>query len=277
MQNCLLTHFIFNKEIKSSCDFNQFALEEYLAVYEVVRVVDGLPLFLEEHINRFFASLRFNNIKSSSSERQIKSRLKALIEVNKLSMGNIRFQMVFTEQGSTDFYAWVAPFFYPSKQQYEKGVDCGLYQAERPTPNSKTALHKLRKDTTAEINNKGVFEVLLHTKEGFITEGSKSNVFFIKDKNVYTSPAAAVLLGVTRTKIFELCNSLRIKIREKSIKTEDVGNFDAAFLSGTSIKLLPIKSIEGKSFNIRSQIVELLTIEYEELIIKYLNNFKWNL
>jgi len=277
MQNCLLTHFIFNKEIKSSCDFNQFALEKHLAVYEVVRVVDGLPLFLEEHIYRFFTSLQFNNIKSSISERQIKSRLKALIEVNKLSMGNIRFQMVATTEDNSDFYVWVTPFFYPTKQQYEKGVDCGLYQAERPSPHSKTAHHKLRNDTSAEINDKGVFEVLLHNKNGFITEGSKSNVFFIKENTVYTSPSHSVLLGVTRTKIFELCNSFDITIKEENINIRDIAKFDAAFLSGTSIKLLPIKSIEGKAFRIQNQIAELLTIEYEELIFQYLNNFKWNL
>jgi len=277
MQNCLLTHFIFNKEIKSSCDFNQFALEKLHAVYETIRVVDGIPLFLEDHIYRFFTSLKLNNIKTNISERQIKSRLRALIEVNKLSIGNIRFQMVFTTEGNADFYAWVAAFFYPTKQQYKQGVVCILYAAERPNPNSKTALHQLRKDITTEINNKNVFEVLLYNKAGVITEGSRSNVFFVKDKSVYTSPAAEVLIGVTRSKILELCKSLNIQLREQQIKTEDIDNFDAAFLSGTSIKLLPIKSIDNNGFSVQNKIVELLTIEYEELIIKYLNNFSWNL
>jgi len=277
MQNCLLTHFIFNKEIKSSCDFNQFALEKHLAVYEVLRVVDGIPLFLEGHITRFFTSLKINKIKTNISERQIKSRLRALIEINKLNTGNIRFQMVFREDDVSDFYAWVAAFFYPSKQQYELGVDCNLYAAERPTPNSKTALHKLRKETAAEIINKNVFEVLLYTKTGIITEGSKSNLFFVKDKNVYTSPSTEVLVGITRTKIIGLCNSLNINIKEENIKIGDIKNFDAAFLSGTSIKLLPIKSIENDTFKVQNQSLELLTIEYEELIIKDLNSFKWNL
>ena len=188
MQNCLLTHFIFNREIKSCCDFNQFAIEKHIAVYEVLRVIDGKPLFLEDHLSRFFASLKFNNIKANIGERQIKSRLRALIEINKLSTGNIRFQMVFREGGITDFYAWVAAFFYPSKQQHKLGVDCSLYAAERPTPNSKTALHELRKETIAEIISKNVFEVLLYNNAGIITEGSKSNVFFIKNKN----PAAII-------------------------------------------------------------------------------------
>jgi branched-chain amino acid aminotransferase len=277
MQNCLLTHFIHDKEIKGSCDFNQFAFENHLAVYEVIRVVDGIPLFLEDHLNRFFASLKINRLETHISKRQIKSRLRALVQVNKLSIGNIRFQMVFTPGGDAGFYAWVAPFFYPTKEQYKSGIDCSLYAAERPTPNSKTALNKLRKETTAAISNKGVFEVLLCNRAAYVTEGSKSNVFFVKGNKVYTPPAATVLPGVTREKVFSLCNSLKVTIMEENIKTHDINNFDAAFLSGTSIKLLPIKSIEDKDFKVQNRVVELLTIKYEELMVEHLNNFKWNL
>ncbi len=277
MEECLLTNFIFNKEIKSCCDFNQFEFENKIVVYEVLRVIDGIPLFLQEHINRFFESLKINKLDTEISERQIKSRLKALIEINKLSIGNIKFQLVFPKEQTPIFYAWVSPFFYPTKTQYEQGVNCSFYLSIRPTPNAKMVLQKTRESIFIVIKTKGVFEVILHNSLGEISEGSKSNLFFIKSNALFTSPNNKVLLGVTRSKVFELCEKLNIEIIQKTIMKNEVVDFETAFLSGTSIKLLGIKSIGNILFKPKNQTLKLLTEEYEELIKNHLNNFSWNL
>ena len=277
MENCLLTNFIFDKEIKSSCDFNQFEFADSLVVYEVIRVINEIPLFLEDHLERFFRSLEINELETDISHRQIKSRLKALIEINKLNTGNIRFQLAFPKNQNAIFYAWVSPFFYPSQSQYEQGVNCSLYLSKRPNPNAKLVVHKIREATAKEISSKNVFEVILHNQEGEISEGSKSNLFFIKNNSLFTSPAGKVLIGVTRTKVFDLCKKLNIEIVQKSLFRNELIGFESAFLSGTSIKLLGIKTIDKYNFTTKNPILELLTIRYEELIQNYLKLFKWNL
>ena len=277
METCLLTNFIYNKEIKSCCDFNPFDFENHLVVYEVLRVIDGVPLFIEEHISRFFGSVEINKLETEISERQIKSRLKALIEINKLSIGNIRFQLAFSESKSPVFYAWISPFFYPGKTQQEHGVDCSLYLSKRPTPNAKLSLLKIREATAKEIISKKVFEVILHNKEGEISEGSKSNLFFIKNNTLFTSPESNVLIGVTRSKVFDLCHKMNIEIIEKHLLKNELSDFDSAFLSGTSIKLLAIKSIGKQNFETKNPVMKLLTIKYEELIQNYIKLFRWNL
>ena len=277
MEDCLLTNFIFNKEIKSCCDFNQFEFQDNLIVYEVLMVIEGTPLFLEEHIERFFKSLELNKLNVTISKRQIKSRLRALIEINKLSKGNIKFQLAYNVDGISTFYAWVSPYFYPSKSQYNLGVDCSFYLKQRTMPNAKLWLHTLKEGTSTEINTKNVFEVILYNERDEISEGSKSNLFFIKNNILYTAPNTTVLQGITRSKIFDICNKLDIQIVQKSIIRNEIMDFETAFLSGTSIKLLSIKSLGNISFKTNSQILKLLTIEYEELIKTNLINFVWNL
>jgi len=277
MENCLLTHFIFNKEIKSSCDFNQFEHEKHTSVYEVIRVIDNLPLFLEDHISRFFISLKLNKIKVSISERQIKSRIKALIEVNKLSTGNIRFQFLINQNGKKDFYAWVSPFFYPTPEQNINGVVCDLFPATRNNPNSKTSNLSLREEVDKQIQNNNIFELILFNEQNQISEGSRSNLFFIKGNSAFTSPNEEVLLGVTRNKIINICENKNIGIEKLSIKTTEISDFESVFLSGTSIKILPVKSIDSSSFDTLNPLLLLLTNEYEKLINEYLNTFKWNL
>lgn len=277
MESCLLTNFIFNKEIKSCCDFNQFEFQDHLVVYEVLRVIDGKPLFLEEHIIRFFKSLELNKLNTNLSERQIKSRLKALIEINKLSTANIRFQLSYNTHQSPTFYAWVSPFFYPSETQYKSGVKCSFYCIQRPMPNAKLALHNIRGACSKEISTKKVFEVILYNAKGEISEGSKSNLFLIKNNMLHTAPGNTVLQGVTRSKIIDICNSLNIKIEQRTIMKNEVMGFETAFLSGTSINLLAINSLESISFKTNNQLLKLLTMKYEELINNNLNNFAWNL
>lgn len=277
MEDCLLTHFIFNKEIKSSCDFNQFEQEKHTSVYEVIRVIDNIPLFLEDHISRFFISLNLKKIKGSISERQIKSRIKALIEVNKLSIGNIRFQLLLNSNGNKDFYAWVSPFFYPTPEQNMNGVVCDLFPATRNNPNSKTSNLSLRQETDKQIQNNNVFELILFNEQNQISEGSRSNLFFIDENILFTSPDAEVLLGVTRKKIINICENKNIVVKKLSIKTSEISDFDSAFLSGTSINILPVKTIGSSNFDTLNPILLLLTNEYEKLINEYLNTFKWNL
>ena len=61
MENCLLNHYILNAELRNSCDFNPDLLASGPGIYEVFRVIEGKPLFLDEHIDRFFRSADYEN------------------------------------------------------------------------------------------------------------------------------------------------------------------------------------------------------------------------
>ena len=50
------------------------------------------------------------------------------------------------------------------------------------------------------ISDNKLYEVLLVDRNGRITEGSRSNVFFVKGNKFYTGPSAMVLVGITRKK-----------------------------------------------------------------------------
>lgn len=277
MDNCLLTHFILNKEIKSSCDYNQYDQDQYVGIYEVIRVIDGLPLFLEDHISRFYTSLKLNNINTLVTERQIISRIRALIEINKLNIGNIRFQLMSNINGDYDFYAMVIPFFYPTKEEFESGVDCDLFPATRNNPNSKTTNLSFRELTENQIRKNNIFELILFNEQNQISEGSRSNLFFINENILFTSPDTEVLLGVTRKKIINICKTKNIVVKKLSIKTTEISDFNSVFLSGTSINILAVKTIGSSNFDTLNPVLLLLTNEYEKLIKEYLNRFKWNL
>lgn len=91
----------------------------------------------------------------------------------------------------------------------------------------------------------GCYETLL-VRNNSITEASHCNVFFVKDKVVYTHPANEYILdGITRQVVLELCRELNFEVREEGIPKKSITQMDEAFLTGTSTQIASIKQIDG--------------------------------
>ncbi|MGC1515201.1 MAG: aminotransferase class IV [Maribacter sp.] len=87
------------------------------------------------------------------------------------------------------------------------------------------------------------FETVL-LRNGVVTEASHCNVFFVKEKVVYTHPANEFILdGITRQIVIELCEELRIELREEPVMEHQLYTMDEAFLAGTSTQIASIQQI----------------------------------
>ena len=105
--------------------------------------------------------------------------------------------------------------------------------------------------------------MLLVNREGRITEGSRSNVFFIRGREVWTAPSDRVLLGVTRSKVIDVIREAGLDLHFKSVREDHLASFDAAFISGTSPKVLPIASIGDISYDVNDPVLRDIMKRYE--------------
>ena len=80
-------------------------------------------------------------------------------------------------------------------------------------------------------------------ERGYITEATTSNIWIIKDKELYSSIKENILAGVTRKKVFEISNILNLKSYEKEIKLKSLINSDGVFLTNSSSLLVKVKKI----------------------------------
>lgn len=269
MNECFRYIFIKNNTTKPSKDFNNKILLRGIALYEVIRIVSGKPLFLESHFERLTNSA--SQIKQNIwlNYDQVKENIATLITGNDCQYGNIK--LVFQIENNTKtFLAYFIKHYYPNKEQYKNGVRTLVYPAERPIPNAKVYNHTLRSKTNNLIKDAEIFEVLLLNSMGNITEGSRSNLFFIKNNNLYTSLDADVLNGIIRGKVIESAEELEIPIRKYSINYDDLPNYDAAFLTGTSLLILPIKKINSISYSSTHDIISRLSEVLQTKINDYL-------
>ena len=253
--------FSLNGEIKPNTDF--VASENEGGIYEVLRVIDGIPVFLEEHLERFYRSaelagktIRFNPLK-------IRSFLQKLITVNQVDYGNVLISC------KINLKAFFITHLYPDADQYQNGVECGLLNAERLNPNAKVFQTLVRVQANEMMAQKGFYEVLLVDHDEMITEGSRSNIFFVNKDQIVTPSADKVLLGITRQKTIACAKALNIQIEETNITLRQLDQFEAVFLTGTSPKILPVSKIADYRFNVKNELMRKLMLKYDEMIWDY--------
>ena len=258
--------------LNNACELARRNSEEAIELYEVIRVMNGIPLFMEEHLERLESSAKIKDI-PLQEKTYYEENLKAIIQSNTIQYGNIKIKIeAFQNKQNTDFVQ--IKHYYPSQEEYLNGVDAALFYYEREEPQAKIHRPQWRAEAERIKEEKKVYELLLLNKENQLTEGSKSNLFFIRDNCLFTAPSYKVLQGVTRKKILSIASENKIALVENAIDKDEISHFDAAFISGTSPQILALKRIDNINYDVNHPIIRLLSKEYNTLIEKYLKNAK---
>lgn len=268
-------YYIKNGDIKITNDEDIFNRIEKPPIYEVIRVIKGVPLFLEEHLDRMFHSANITGHELSRNEKEIREDIKKLILKNDISDLNIKLLSAEVEEIGKVFLVYCIKSFYPPLEYYENGIKTILFDYERQNPNAKVLFTSFKDEVAKELKEKNAFEALLLGKSGHIPEGSRSNIFFVKENKVYTAPESEVLIGITRKQILQVCKELGIEIIEESIHKKDINKIDGAFMSGTSVNVLPISTINKLKINsVDNEIIIKINKAYEKKMIDYIELYK---
>jgi len=226
-------------------------------VYEVIRVYNGKMFTGTEHLNRLVESAKKIRIELPYSSEALAGMMEELIAKNELQTGIVYMQ--FTRGTSPRNHVFpgidVAPTFVAYTRQVarpeesmQKGVRTILDEDIRWLRCDIKSLNLLgnllSKQKAAEA---GCFEAILHRGET-VTEGSHSNISIIKDGVIITHPADNhILNGITRQKVLEVCNHEQIPYEERVYTLEELYAADEVFSSGTTVEVMPVIEIEGKS------------------------------
>ena len=244
---------------------NDFTDEDYKEkiIYEVLRVVNGKPVFLKEHLARMQKSFKLINKEFPYSEEEIESLIIKVIKKNDNAIGNIKITYNISNSNLKIYYIMHS---YPAEEYYEKGVKVILYYGERENPNLKIVSTGFRAKVAEKMKEAKAHEALLVDRNGFITEGSKSNFFAIKDKKLITAKGETVLRGITRDKIFKIAEELGVEVEEKEIKATEIRELESLFISGTSVAILPISQVDDIKFDINNEILRNIMKKYNNLL-----------
>ncbi|MFT4047365.1 MAG: D-amino acid aminotransferase [Solimonas sp.] len=229
-------------------------------VYEVVPVFNGVPFRLDEHLQRLERSLGELLIDNPRSRDGWRELCRALIDRN--GGGNQALYLQVT-RGATPKrdHAFPSPPVPPT--QFMSSAPLSLSQIH-DIDRASGARVLTREDNRwdrcdiksisllpnvmfrEQAQRAGAAEVILK-RDGYVTEGSSTNVFVVKDGRVATPPVSRRLLaGVTRNLTVELCRRHGLPIEERGVAEAELGTADELWITSSTKDVLAIVALEGK-------------------------------
>lgn len=240
-----------------------------LVVYEVLRVINNVPLFYEDHLERLHHSCEIVGKKIDLDAVVFLNQLIGLSLKNSITHGNLMISVLFFPDNH-QVKAQFIPHVYPREQAYVSGVEVGFMDAERPNPNAKVAQTSVRIEADKILAQTGFYEVLLVDQNHCITEGSRSNCLGIRENKLFTTPFDKILKGITLLKVIDIARDLNIEVVYEPINRYKLASFDALFLTGTSPKILPVNKAGEFKFDVNHPLMNDIRRIYDRMISNYI-------
>lgn len=243
-------------------------------IYEVIRVINRVGVFKEDHLARLSRSLTAANIDKPDCLKDIDSHIKTLGETNNTYNYTIKLMITTENDKSSHYCIYIMDAFYPDKDMIEAGIHTHFMEWERVNPNTKIVNSGYKESAAMLMKKYNAFELLLVNSGGYITEGSRTNVFFVKGDKLITAPSEYILEGITRKYVLSACKRVGLKVAEQLLNKDQLTEVDGAFVCGTSLKVLPIASCGNiKIPSSQNRLVKLVVDEYDKIMNEYINSY----
>lgn len=255
-------------------------------LFETFRSYDGKVPFITKHLDRMEWSSTFIGIPFPHPE-EIKKAVQEVLQANQLA--DARIKVVLTAQG--DSFKPAAPtddmnvnllvsaeiLAELPQAYYKKGVGIifvhSVMGEVSPITHIKSTSWGSKMVARREVEEKGAFEGVFINPKGFVTEGTVTNLFWVKEGTLFTVPQNEGLLGgVTRGLVLELAKKNHIPFKELPTTPADLKKSDEIFLTNSLYEILPVTLIEeeeagkGKVGPLTLQLIELYKACRDEYI-----------
>ena len=228
-------------------------------LFETMRAYKKRIFRLEHHLQRLFLSLESLQFPIPFTFESLKESIYQTLEANRLEDAYIRLNVTRGEGAtvpdpttckSPNLIIIVREYLPYSPSLYQKGYNGKVVQV-RPSPHTPTTAMKtfnFLNHIIAKMEAKasGFNEGIMLNTDGFITEGTVSNIFIVTDNRIVTPAREAGLLpGVTRQVILELAEEKQIKSQEGTITPRQLAAADEAFLTNSLVEIMPFVELDG--------------------------------
>ena len=217
-------------------------------VFETMLGQDGIVMDAPLHLKRLREGLKFLGIKLPPFNPSI---LKEVLLKNQLPSARVRL-MVWQasslagqagRQAQAHVMAVALPYKIPAKKIFRVCVIKTNRAANDTLAHVKSLDYELFTQSYAQAQAQGFDEALLLNRSGHIFEASRANIFWIKDKVLYTPPlSSGCLNGITRQQVIKQAIALKTTVKQMNLTTTILKECDAAFLTNSLIGIKPIEN-----------------------------------
>jgi branched-chain amino acid aminotransferase len=128
-----------------------------------------------------------------------------------------------------------------------KAIVSKILRPETPTSRIKSLCYLNNILARMEAKKAGAAEALMLDENGYIVEGTVSNVFMVRFGTIYTPPKEAPILpGITRKLVIKLARQSAFRVIEKSISPKELYTAEECFVTFSGPGIVPITRIWNK-------------------------------
>ncbi|MDZ4242877.1 MAG: aminotransferase class IV, partial [Candidatus Omnitrophota bacterium] len=259
--------FVDHKEAKISIYDSALMFGDM--VFEMLRTFNHKHFMLDEHLERLYASMRYVKIPFPMSIEKMKELYNETMERNKdlFDEKEELRPLINVSRGILPIYhdvdghslrpnliiavfplRWTIGATYPN---YINGIS--MYAASQraipadllePKVKNRSRLHYQMANLEMREIGPHAWALLLDT-DGFLAEGTGSNLFLVKNGKLLTPEGRNVLRGITRDYVMQLAKELGIPCEEKNLNLYDMYQADEAFVTSTPYCIVPVTSVNS--------------------------------
>ncbi len=238
-------------------------------VYETMKVRAGLLYFAERHTTRLLDSARIIELEHAFTQELLLHALAELCRANALDNANVKLLLIGgdTAADAKLYIMALAPLFL-SRRNYRDGVAVITVEAERAYPQAKSLSMLTSTIAYRRARAAGAYDAVLQNRDGLITEGTRTNLFYTDGTRLFTPPAEQVLSGVTRATVIESVTEAGYQVDERELAAAELHRFTGLFLTSSSSKVVPVGSINAEERHI-PDIVHAVARVYNDYLSAY--------
>jgi aminodeoxychorismate lyase len=247
-------------------------------LFETMRVVNGRPFRMAQHLERMTRGADFLKIKPPFAPKELEKFAAQLIKQNKMPDAILRVTLTRGpgERGYSPKNAGTPTIVMTlhAAPLLENPVGWNLVTSSFHIPAAdllssfKTTSKILHVMARAEAAEKGADEALLINTNGEVAETAGGNLFWVYQDKICTVPTGrGVLPGITRAVVLEICQSLGLQVNKRVIKAEALRNSAGIFVTQSALGIVPVVAFNGEPVA-PSPLVDQIAQAYNEMLAK---------
>lgn len=247
-------------------------------LFETLRVANGRPFRMEQHLERLMRGAEFIKLPVPFSPKELQQRAAQLIGMNSLAEAVLRVTLTrgvgargysIKNSGPPTLAMTLHPL---PPTDGDEPVQWSLVTSSLRLPAGdalaafKTTSKMMNVLARAEAEEQGADEALLLNTNGEVAETAGGNIFWIYQDHVCTVPSGrGVLPGITRAVVLEICQSLGLVTNKRIIKPEQLRKATGVFITQSALGIIPVAAFDGLPVA-PSPLVDQLASAYHEML-----------
>ena len=233
------------EEERASISIHNIGLQRGFGVFDLFRVRNGKPSFMEDHLDRFDRSQKVLGLNQLILKDEIRDAVQGLLEWNGLKDSTFKLMLLGDGNESENE---LKPLFYIintdiSHYTLPKSAAVIMHEYQRELPEIKSVNYMTSNILHQRKMKKGAIDVVYYSNRK-MTEASRSNLFVVRN-GVLLTPFNNILAGVTRKQILKFGDEV-LPTEEGNISVDQFLSSDEIFITSTLKEIMPIVEVDGQ-------------------------------